>query len=481
MEYKNILKLLSIIGSVLGLFFLLDVLVGVIYDELYFKLLIFDLFFITINLLIWFLLAKHQINLKIRESILAVNLLWILLGVAGAMPLYFYSNISFSSAIFEAISGFTTTGATIYADVESLPVMILFHRSLMHWIGGMGIIILGVGLLSVINPTGSLSLFKAESTGISMEKLTPKIKDTALSLWGVYIILTLLDLLLLKLLGMNWFDAINHAFSTISTGGFSTKNSSIAYFNNDGIIWITTIFMLLAAVNFLAHLKFFYYRDSHGYKNEEFKWFLIIFLFLGTLLTFIHMDVSGDTFYDAAKHSFFTISSVLTTTGFATINYDTWGHAAVGVIIIAMLIGGNAGSTAGGIKVIRYVVMGKTIMSELKRVVHPNTFASVFVDGVKLNSNIISATFVFFFLYLMTIVLVSLYIYARGLDTMTAISGALAIVGNIGPGFSLVGPEDNFGFFSDIDKIVLSLGMIIGRLEFYTVFVLFTTSFWRKF
>ena len=359
--------------------------------------------------------------------------------------------------------------------------MLLFHRSLTHWIGGMGIIVLGVGLLSIINPTGSLSLFKAESTGISMEKLTPKIKHTALSLWGVYVILTIVDMTLLKLFGMNWFDAINHAFSTISTGGFSTKNNSIAYFNNDGVIWVTTIFMMLAATNFLAHLKFFYYNDASGYKSEEFKWFVIIFLFLGSMLTIVHVDVSGDTFYDAAKHSFFTISSVMTTTGFATVNYASWSHTAIGVVFVAMLIGGNAGSTAGGMKVIRYVVIVKTILSELKRIIHPNAFISVFVDGIKLKNTIISSTFVFFFLYVLTTIIVTLYIYSKGLDAMTSISGAIAIVGNIGPGFSLVGPEDNFNFFNDFDKIVLSIAMIIGRLEFYTVFVLFSASFWKKF
>jgi trk system potassium uptake protein TrkH len=358
--------------------------------------------------------------------------------------------------------------------------MILFHRSLMHWIGGMGIVVLGVGLLSVINPTGSLSLFKAESTGISLDKLTPKIKDTALSLWAVYIVLTLSDMILLKFFGMTWFDAINHAFSTISTGGFSTKNNSIAYFKSDGIIWVTTIFMILSGVNFLAHLKLLYY-DTSGYKTEEVKWYMLIFLFLSVVLTFIHSEIEGDTLYDAAKHSFFTISSVMTTTGFATIDYGSWHHAAIAVILIAMLIGGNAGSTAGGFKVIRYVVLFKTLFAEFKRILHPNAFLSVFIDGVKLNNKILTSTFGFLLLYILTTVLLTAYIYARGFDTMTALSGGIALVGNIGPGFSLIGPVDNFSFFNDFDKIIFSIGMIIGRLEFYTVLILFSSSFWKKF
>jgi len=418
--------------------------------------------------------------LKKSESILVVNLLWLLLGIAGAMPLIIYTDVSFASAFFEAISGFTTTGATVYTDIEALPHMILFHRSLMHWLGGLGVIVLGVGLLSMINPTGSLSLFKAESTGVQLEKLTPKIKDTALSLWLVYFVLTFADMLFLKFFGMSWFDAINHAFSTISTGGFSTKNSSMGYFTQDGIIWTTTIFMLLAGINFLAHLKL-YHKDISGYKSEEVRWYFLIFLALSLALSFVHMDISGDSFYDALKNSSFTIASVMTTTGFATIDYGSWSHLAVAIIFVGLLMGGNAGSTAGGIKIIRHVIIFKTLSSELKRILHPNTIISVFVDGIKQKERILSSTFGFFVLFMITVAVVTVYIYARGYDAMSAISGAFALVGNVGPGFSLVGPADNFSFFSDFDKLFFSVAMIVGRLECYTVFVLLSSSFWKKF
>ncbi len=432
------------------------------------------------NLAIWLFLKEHELNLKIRDSILVVNLLWMLLGIAGATPLLLYTDISFASAFFEAISGFTTTGATVFTDIESLPNMILFHRSLMHWLGGLGVIVLGVGLLSVINPSGGLSLFKAESTGVQLEKLTPKIKNTAISLWIVYIALTFVDMLLLKYFGMSWFDAINHAFSTISTGGFSTKNDSLGHFTNDGIIWTTTLFMILSGINFLAHLKFFH-KDFSGYKSEEVRWYLMIFIFLSVCLTAIHVDIGTDSFYDALKHSFFTIASIMTTTGFATIDYGTWSHLAIVIIFVAMLTGGNAGSTAGGVKVIRYVIIFKTLSAELKRILHPNTIISVFIDGVKQKEKILASTFGFFTLFMITVMVVMIYIYARGYDEMTAVSGAFAIVGNIGPGFSLVGPADNFSFFSDFDKIFFSVAMIIGRLECYTVFLLVSSSFWKKF
>jgi len=479
MSFKTILKFVNLISLTLGVFYSLELIIALIYDENILKLAIFLAIFISVNGLCLWYIREQKLKLSIKESILSVNILWIILGISGAIPLYLYTNVSLASAFFEAISGFTTTGATVYTDIEALPHFILFHRSLMHWIGGMGVIVLGVGLLSIINPTGSLSLFKAESTGVTLDKLTPKIKDTALTLWGVYVALTLLDMLFLKFFGMNWFDAINHAFSTISTGGFSTKNSSLGYFNNYAIYWVTTIFMLLSGINFLAHVKLFY-KDFSGYKTEEFEWYIVVFLTISLILTFVYAE-SGVEFDTAITHSFFTIASVMTTTGFATTDYSLWSHLAVGLIFIAMLIGGNTGSTAGGIKIIRYLIIFKTLIAELKRIVHPSAHISVFVDKKKINNTILTATFVFFFIYVLTTVLLAIYIYTVGYDAMTAVSGSLALIGNIGPGFGEVGPANNFAQFSDIDKIIFSIGMIIGRLEFYTVFVLLSREFWKKF
>ena len=480
MNFKNIFKLLSLIGFTLSIIYLSDIFIGMLYHEAYLKFLSIDIIFFFFNLIVWFFLRKHELNLNIKESIFTVNLLWVLLGVTGAIPLLLYSDISFFSAFFEAISGFTTTGATVYTDIESLPHLILFHRSLMHWLGGLGVIVLGVGLLSVINPSGSLSLFRAESTGVQLEKMTPKIKDTALMLWLIYLVLTLTDMLLLKLFGMTWFDAINHAFSTISTGGFSTKNNSLGYYSNDGIIWTTTIFMILSGINFLVHLKVAH-RDFNGYKNEEVRWYLLVGLFLSFALTAVHMDMGNDTLYDAFKNSSFTIASVITTTGFATIDYGSWSHLAIAIIFVGMLVGGNAGSTAGGVKVIRYVIIFKTLRSEFKRILHPNSMISVFIDKKKQPERILASTFGFFTLFMLTVGVMTIYIYARGYDAMSAISAAFSLVGNIGPGFSLVGPSDNFAFFSDFDKVLFSLAMIIGRLECYTFFVLLSSSFWKKF
>ena len=420
-------------------------------------------------------------KLSIKGGILSVNLIWILLGVTGTIPLVLYTGISPTDAFFESVSGFTTTGATVFSDIESLPKSILYLRSLMHWLGGMGIIVLGVGLFSLINPSGSMALFKAESTGIKMEKITPKVKDTAIRLWGIYLLFTLLNAIALKLAGMNIFDAVNHAFSTISTGGFSTKNNSLGYYDSDVIVWITTFFMIISGINFLVHLKLFSTGRIDGYKREEVLWYLAIFVILSLLLGSIDIFVDYDSYSHALTHSFFTIASVLTTTGFATLDYSQWGHIAISIIFVAMLVGGNAGSTAGGVKVIRYIVLFKNIAMQFKKTLHPSAILNVFIDGKKTSSQIISSTTGFIFLFVMTNMLVTLYLFARGFDAMTAVSTALATVGNIGPGFALTGPAENYAFFSGIDKMILSAAMIVGRLEFYTVFLLFSRSFWKKF
>ena len=481
LSLKNISKLLALLGIFISLFFLIPVLAGIIYHEDVKVFLLFDLTFFAVNMLLFLLLRRHSIAIRIKDAILAVNLIWILLGIAGAIPLVLYTDITFADGFFEAISGFTTTGATIYSDIEALPKHILLLRSLMHWLGGVGIIVLGVGLFSLINPTGSMALFKAEATGNKIEKMAPKIRDTAVKIWGIYLVLTLLDMVLLKMEGMSFFDAINHAFSTISTGGFSTKNNSMAFWgDNSLILWTTTLFMYLSGINFLAHLKLFN-GDASGFSTEEVKWYTIAFLGLSLLLTIDHAIVSGEGLYASATHAFFTISSILTTTGFVSLDYEKWGSMAIVLIFIAMLIGGNAGSTAGGFKVSRYVVLIKNIGLQIKRLLHPKAIMALYVDGNRVTYDMLAIISGFAFLYIFTNVAVTGYLFARGYDLMTSLSAAVATVGNIGPGFSRIGPVENYHFFTAADKILLSAAMILGRLEFYTVVILFSRAFWKRF
>jgi trk system potassium uptake protein TrkH len=478
---KNIFKFLSIIGMALSLFLFSAIVVGWIYGEQMRVFLWFVILLFSVNGVIFGWLRTHRMRLTVKEGILSVNAVWILLGLSGAVPLMLYTPVDGIDALFEAVSGFTTTGATIYSDIESLPKSILYLRSLMHWLGGMGIIVLGVGLFSLINPSGSMALFKAESTGIRMEKLTPKVKDTALRLWGIYVLFTLVDMVALKMAGMGWFDAINHAFSTISTGGFSTKNASLGYFESPWIVWITTCFMILSGINFLAHLKLFSTGTFSGYRREEVRLYLLLFVVLSAVLSLTDLVADADSCMHAVTHSFFTIASVMTTTGFATLDYDRWGHVAIAVIFAAMLLGGNAGSTAGGVKIIRYIVLFKNMILQFTRTLHPGAVVSVFIDRQKISSHIISSTTGFIFLFILTNMVVSLYLFGRGYDALTSVSTALATVGNIGPGFALTGPAQNYAFFGQWDKMVLICAMIVGRLEFYTTFLLFSRHFWRKF
>ena len=286
---------------------------------------------------------------------------------------------------------------------------------------------------------------------------------------------------MLKFEGMSLFNAINHAFATISTGGFSTKSESLGYWmNNPLILWTTTFFMFISGINFIAHIKFLK-KDYSGYKSEEVIWYTIIFTVLSIGVSMVHYLNSHDSLFYALTHGFFTISSILTTTGFATVDYSQWGQAAIALIFIAMLIGGNAGSTAGGIKVIRFVVMFKNLSYQIKKILFPNAVISVKVDKKTVPQPIINNVSAFIFLYILTVTAIALYLFANGYDTLTSLSASIACVGNIGPGFGHVGPVDNFAFFTQPQKLILAIGMIIGRLEFFTVLILLSRDFWKKF
>ncbi len=478
---KNSLKILALVGMFVAAFFALPILVGLFDGEAIVPFLVFDLGLFLGSFFVFLLLLKHPLNMRIRDAILSVNLIWLMLGLTGAIPYLLSTHVSFVDGLFEAVSGYTTTGATIYHDIEGLPRHILLLRSLMHWLGGMGIIVLGVGLFSLINPTGSMALFKAEATGNKLEKLSARIRDTALRIWGVYVLLTLVDMVLLWIEGMSMFDAVNHAFSTLSTGGFSTQNDSMAHWQyQPAILWTTTVFMVLAGINFLAHLRLFK-RDISGYLTEEVRWYLIAFVALSVALAWYRIETSHAQPGYVITHSFFSVASILTTTGFASVNYEMWGSFAVVILFVAMLIGGNAGSTAGGFKVSRYVVLMKNLGLQLRRMLHPKAITALYVDGNRVTYETLGIITAFALLFALSNVVLTFYLYARGYDLLTSLSAAIAMVGNIGPGFARVGVVENYAFFSAADKVILSGAMILGRLEFFTVIVLFSRTFWKRF
>lgn len=478
---KNTGKILAMVGMFIAVFFALPVGVGMFEGEKVLPFLLFDLGVFLVSLFAYVLLGKHTVEMRIKDAILTVNIIWLLLGISGAIPFVLSTHVTFVDGFFEAVSGYTTTGATIYHDIEGLPRHILLLRSLMHWLGGMGIIVLGVGLFSLINPTGSMALFKAEATGNKLEKLSAKIRDTAMRIWGVYVLLTLIDMLLLWGEGMSLFDAVNHAFSTLSTGGFSTKNISMAYWQYQPmILWTTTVFMILAGINFLAHLRALR-GDFGGYRSEEVRWYLIVFVVLSVALAWYRIETANVHAGFVITHAFFSVASILTTTGFGSINYEPWGAPAVVIIFIAMAIGGNAGSTAGGFKVSRFVVLMKNIGFQIRRMLHPKAITALYVDGNRISYDTLGIITGFALVFTLSNVLLTFYLYARGYDLMTSLSAAIAMVGNIGPGFSRVGVVENYAFFSNTDKIILAAAMILGRLEFFTVLMLFSRTYWKRF
>ncbi|AZV45931.1 potassium transporter [Nautilia sp. PV-1] len=478
---KNILKFLALVGLLNNLFFLIPVTTGVIYHENIDGFIFFTIVTTLLFGLILYWLKNHKIEMKIKEAILSVNLVWLMVSVLAAIPMIMMTHISFIDAFFESVSGFTTTGATIYPEVSNLPKTVLMLRSTTNFFGGMGIIVLGIGLLSIINPTGTLALFKSESTGITPDKITPKIKHTALILWIVYFCMIVANIVLFKLEGMNWFDAINQAFACVATGGFSTKDNSFGYWiNNPWILWTAIFFMFISGMNFIAHIKLIK-GDFSGYKSEEVKWYVIIFLVFSLALSLVHYFHSNNTFFFSLTNGFFTITSILTCTGFATVNYDTWTHLAQALILVTMLFGGNAGSTAGGIKTIRFVVMFKNLKYQIQKILYPNAILSIKIDKKTVSRYVVNNVSAFIFLYILTVTVISLILFAGGHDALTSLSATLECVGNIGVGLQHVGPVYNFSGFSGFDKVVLAIGMIIGRLECYTVLILLTRQFWKKF
>ena len=478
---KNITKILALVGMFIAVSFALPITVGLFEHEEVLPFMVFDLGLFLVSLVGFLSVLHHAVDMRVRDAVLAVNLIWLLLGLTGAIPYLLSTHVTFVDGFFEAVSGYTTTGATIYHDIEGLPMHILLLRSLMHWLGGMGIIVLGVGLFSLINPTGSMALFKAEATGNKLEKYSAKIRDTALRIWGVYVLLTLVDMLLLWVEGMSLFDAINHAFSTLSTGGFSTQNNSMAHWQYQPmIIWTTTVFMIFAGINFLAHLRALR-GDFSGYRSEEVRWYLIAFVGLSVALAWYRIETGNVQAGFVITHAFFSVAAILTTTGFASVNYEQWGSLAVVIIFVAMLIGGNAGSTAGGFKVSRYVVLMKNLGFQIRRLLHPKAITALYVDGRRVDYDTLGIITAFALLFTLTNTLLTFYLYARGYDLLTSLSTAIAMVGNIGPGFARVGVVENYAFFSSVDKVILAGAMILGRLEFFTVIMLFSRTYWKRF
>ncbi len=420
-------------------------------------------------------------DVRVREGFAVVTFGWLCVGLLGALPFVLSGQIpSFTDAVFESISGFTTTGASILTDIEGRSHAALFWRALTHWLGGMGIVLLALAILPLLG-VGGMQLYRAEVPGPIPDRLTPRIRETAKLLWGVYVLLTAAEIVLLMLAGLNLFDAVCHAFATMATGGFSTRNSSIGAFGSPAVEWIVIVFMLLAGVNFSLHYLALR-RDWKAYwRDEEFRFYLrilagAIFLILAVLLGSGYYVAIGE----AIRRSVFQVVAICTTTGFVTADYLLWPPVTHAVLLLLMAIGGCAGSTGGGIKVMRVLILLRQAKSELKKLLHPQAVFTLWFNERSVTPSLATNVLGFFLLFMLVYVSGVLILTLGGRDLVTAIGATAATLGNIGPGLGDVGPTSHYAFLNDWEKWLLVGFMIIGRLEIYTVLVLFLPEAWRK-
>ncbi len=432
---------------------------------------------------------SHEGDITHKEGILIVAVCWLVVSTFGALP-YFFAKVlgpmnyaNFVNSLFESVSGFTTTGATIFGTntlIEDLSRPILLWRSITHWLGGMGIIVLVVAILPVLGVAG-MQLFKSEASGPTKEKLRPRIRETATMLWSVYTALTLLEIVSLLLAGMPLFDSVCHAFGTLATGGFSTKNISVEAFHSSKIDIIITIFMFISAANFSLHYLCFTKGPKAYWKNSEFKYYAAITLAGILAVTFVlYFSGTYQSIFSAARYGSFQLVSVMSTTGFTTADFEKWPSAAQMVLLCFMFIGGSVGSTAGAIKIVRVVLVVKYAYRELFRIVHPHSFAAVKLGGKVVSKDILESVAGFTLLYVVIAAAASVIISAFGLDIITSISSVAATLGCVGPGLGDVGPMDNYFSLPLTVKWVHIACMLLGRLELFTLLVLITPHFWKR-
>lgn len=477
----TVLRIILFILAIVGTSMLLPITTALIYGEND-MLLVFVIPMIVswaLGITAFFAGRGRKTTLSTRGSFAVVALSWVMACVFGAIPLYFSGAIpSVAGAFFESVSGFTTTGATVLGDVESLPHCVNLWRCLTHWLGGMGIVALTVALLPLLG-VGGFQLIKAETTGPDKGKLTPKITTTAKILWFMYFGMTIAEIILLKIAGMGLFDAICHSFSTLGTGGFSTRNSSVASFDSAAVDIICFVFMTLAGVNFSLYYYFFTRDFTEIKRNTELKAYLTIIIAAILVIALLEAPSYGG-FFKSLRYSSFQVSSMITTTGFSTADYTNWKSASQVMILALLLIGGCSGSTAGGIKVIRWVILSKQLRNETLRMIHPHGIFSIRLNQTPGRKDVVFSVAAFIFLYFVLIAIVSFLGALSGMDLLTAFTGAATMADNCGPAFGMLGPSHNCAWLTDGVKWLYSFTMLAGRLELFTVFIFFSPSFWRR-
>jgi trk system potassium uptake protein TrkH len=481
LNYKIIARVISFLLVGQGVFMFLALLVSAIYKEYDFNAFLISAILTTCIGLIGIIATKKaEKQIGKREGFVIVGIVWIFFSFFGSLPYYISGAIpNYNDAFFETMSGFTTTGASILNNIEEMPHGILFWRSLTQWLGGMGIVVLSLAILPAFG-IGGMSLYAAEAPGVTYEKINPRIKETAKILWYIYVAFTILEALLLMLGGMNLFDAVCHSLTTMSTGGYSTKQASIAHWDSAYIHYVITFFMIVAATNFSLLFFLITGKPAKLFKNEESKFyfsFIIIFTIIVSLGLYFTTNYGIELSF---RNGLFQVVSILTTTGYATDNYLAWSPFLWAIIMLLFFIGGSTGSTSGGIKTMRIALLIKNSYYELRRLLHPNAVIPVRFNKKSINQQLVTNVLAFFFFYVSIFFLSSLIFMIFVDDFETAVGAVASALGNIGPGFGSVGPADSFAHLPIIAKWFLSFLMLLGRLELFTIIVLFSPAFWRK-
>jgi len=481
----NLALVLNLVGSVLffsSLFMLAPFLTSFYFREEGVSALgtTFLLYFFSGLLLYFITKSQKKIELKHRDGFAIVTLSWITMSFFGALP-YMLSGVtlSFTDAYFESMAGFTTTGASVLSNLESLPKGILLWRSMTQWIGGMGIIVFSLAILPMLG-AGGMQLFRAEVPEIGVEKLRPRILDMAKSLWYIYAGLTAVLAILLSVAGMDLFDAVCHAFTTMATGGFSTKSASIAHFRSGYIDVIITVFMFLAGINFSLHFYALRGGFSRFIKSSEFKFYCSV-VFISIVVITITVKSSGyGSLLEAMRYASFQSVSVMTTTGFATADYELWPVFPQMLLVCLMFFGGMVGSTSGGMKQVRILLMFKQAYRELYHLIHPRALSALKLDERNVPKETLGGIWGFLFLFILICVIATLLMTALGIDIITASTTVISAMSNVGPALGDAGPTENYYAMPSAGKWILTMCMLIGRLEIYTVILLFMPMFWRK-
>lgn len=494
LNYKIIFHFLGLLVLFNGGFMLLSTLMSLIYkDGVTIQLLLASIITLSVGSLSMVFTRRHIKEINKREGYIVVAFGWVIMALSGTLPYVLTETIpSFTNAFFETMSGYTTTGASILNDIEIMPEGILFWRSLTHWIGGMGIIVLAIAILPLLG-IGGMQMFAAEAPGPSADKLHPRITDTAKRLWLIYFGYTAAETLLLKLAGMSFFDAINHALCTLSTGGFSTKNASLAYWNGQPIIqYIVILFMFLAGTNFVLSYFAFKGKVQKVLQDEEFRLyfkFITVFTVIAALVIYFRADMAASTVdhpmvwgegESAFRHALFQVLAIVTTTGFVSADYTMWTPFLVVFFFGLMFLGGSAGSTSGGVKVVRHLVLIKNGFLEFKRSLHPNAILPVRYNTKAIPGDIVFNILGFFILYMLSFIIGALVFSMFKIDFESSIGLAASSLGNVGPALGDFGPVNNYSALPPLAKWWSAFLMLIGRLELFTVLVLFTPFFWRN-